>query len=357
MSQTEQFFQAVLDDPEDNTLRLIYADWLEECGDPRGELIRVQVELEQTPHADLHWRTLKNRETELLNEYLTEWLGPSARRVWKGFRDAQYQPFFAGRGGCRLHRGFRETARMRAKTFLEHADEIFETLPLRELHLFLNSDTPNAFEELAACRQLGKIRDLTLDQPRYFRQLDARPFKAFFNSGRLRELSSLRFHYRFETRRLVNEIFMSPHFGKLRTLEFRMMLGSEDYPTSITNGIKLLAGTKKLHALNELLIVDHHLSDRVAQPLFHAPWFEQLTRLDLTGNCLSDETFQLLAESPVCGRLHTLAVVAAVVSAGFRVSPSRRLRGARQGGLFRTQGTGTPTPAHQVGQTQIAIKV
>jgi len=29
--------------PEDDTPRLIYADWLEERGDPRSEFIRVQM--------------------------------------------------------------------------------------------------------------------------------------------------------------------------------------------------------------------------------------------------------------------------------------------------------------------------
>ncbi len=309
MSQAEQYFRAVLDHPEDNQLRLIYADWLEECGDPRGELIRVQVELEQTPHADLHWRALKNRETDLLNEYLADWLGPSARRVWKGFADAQYQPFFAGRGGCRLHRGFRETARIRAKTFLEHADEIFAALPLRELHLFLHNDTDDAYEELAACEHLVKIRDLILGDPRYSHLFDAwpsRPFETFFQSARLKNLEAIRFHYRVETRRLVNQIFMSPHFGNLRTLELRMKLRPDENPSARRNGIRVLAQTKKLHSLTELLIVDHQLSDSMVQPLFKAPWFEQLKRLDLSGNSLSDQTFCRLADSSVCRQLETL---------------------------------------------------
>ena len=38
--------QAILDNPEDDAVRLIYADWLEENGqDERAEFIRVQIEL------------------------------------------------------------------------------------------------------------------------------------------------------------------------------------------------------------------------------------------------------------------------------------------------------------------------
>ncbi len=42
--------------PEDNHQRLIYADWLEERGDPRGELIRLLHTLTQSievPDRDL----------------------------------------------------------------------------------------------------------------------------------------------------------------------------------------------------------------------------------------------------------------------------------------------------------------
>ena len=40
------FLRAIIEHPEDDTPRLIYADWLEENGDPdRAEFIRVQCEL------------------------------------------------------------------------------------------------------------------------------------------------------------------------------------------------------------------------------------------------------------------------------------------------------------------------
>lgn len=46
MSEGDKLLQAILDNPEDDALRLVYADWLEERGDPRGEFIRVQVLLQ-----------------------------------------------------------------------------------------------------------------------------------------------------------------------------------------------------------------------------------------------------------------------------------------------------------------------
>jgi uncharacterized protein (TIGR02996 family) len=42
----EAFLQAMGDNPEDDTTRLVYADWLEENGQAeRAELIRVQCAL------------------------------------------------------------------------------------------------------------------------------------------------------------------------------------------------------------------------------------------------------------------------------------------------------------------------
>jgi uncharacterized protein (TIGR02996 family) len=43
--QQATFLAAIRDDPEEDGLRLVFADWLEEQGDTRGEFIRVQCAL------------------------------------------------------------------------------------------------------------------------------------------------------------------------------------------------------------------------------------------------------------------------------------------------------------------------
>src|SRR5438270_6972316 len=46
MADRASFLAAVQADPEDDAPRLVYADWLQDNGDPdRAEFIRVQVEL------------------------------------------------------------------------------------------------------------------------------------------------------------------------------------------------------------------------------------------------------------------------------------------------------------------------
>jgi uncharacterized protein (TIGR02996 family) len=48
MTDDSTFLRALLTSPNDNDLRLIYADWLEERGDPRAPFLRLEVALHET---------------------------------------------------------------------------------------------------------------------------------------------------------------------------------------------------------------------------------------------------------------------------------------------------------------------
>ncbi len=52
MTQDESFIQDIVAYPEDNSLRLIYADWLNEQGDPRGGFLRLEAEVALMPETD-----------------------------------------------------------------------------------------------------------------------------------------------------------------------------------------------------------------------------------------------------------------------------------------------------------------
>lgn len=48
----EPFLSAICAEPEDDTVRLVYADWLDENGDPeRAEFVRLQVAMPERPRA------------------------------------------------------------------------------------------------------------------------------------------------------------------------------------------------------------------------------------------------------------------------------------------------------------------
>lgn len=45
MSIDQELLQVILEDPENDTPRLIYADWLDDQGDPRGEFYPLPVRI------------------------------------------------------------------------------------------------------------------------------------------------------------------------------------------------------------------------------------------------------------------------------------------------------------------------
>jgi len=61
----QPFLDAIRARPDDETHRLIYADWLEERGDPLAELIRIEVEMRRISIFDPHYWELKERRNEL----------------------------------------------------------------------------------------------------------------------------------------------------------------------------------------------------------------------------------------------------------------------------------------------------
>jgi uncharacterized protein (TIGR02996 family) len=54
MHTDADFLTAIRANPEDDALRLVYADWLEERGDPRGELLRLEMTVDRPAHPELH---------------------------------------------------------------------------------------------------------------------------------------------------------------------------------------------------------------------------------------------------------------------------------------------------------------
>jgi uncharacterized protein (TIGR02996 family) len=86
----QAFLDAIVADIDDDSPRLIYADWLDEQGDSdRAEFIRVQVERARLPTWDAAQVRLRLREQELLEQHGERWLAelPAIRGVkWEGFR-------------------------------------------------------------------------------------------------------------------------------------------------------------------------------------------------------------------------------------------------------------------------------
>ena len=109
----DPFVAAICAEPEDNLPRLIYADWLDDRGDPRGEFIRLQV----AEHLGEPGHTLRIAELEKLHG--RKWAGP--------FADWAYM--------IGLRRGFPEHLVIQAEVFADLANEVFNIAPIRGVSL------------------------------------------------------------------------------------------------------------------------------------------------------------------------------------------------------------------------------
>lgn len=151
MNDRLAFLRAICKHPDDDTPRLVFADWLTEHDDPLGEFIRVQVELEPIRYRIDNPRALElhQREAELLRAHRDTWLG-KAKKI--GDNWPEYGPQF--------RRGLPNHANLSLDTFRKHGKALFSACPtLREVSVF-GIATRGA--ELAACPHLAKLATLEI---------------------------------------------------------------------------------------------------------------------------------------------------------------------------------------------------
>jgi type IV pilus assembly protein PilB len=90
MSPHDTFLRAVIENPDDDAPRLVYADWLDEQGDPRGEFIHAQCEMGRQSCCGVPYFKLRRKALRLLRRHGREWVRPFqglVRRSWfrRGF--------------------------------------------------------------------------------------------------------------------------------------------------------------------------------------------------------------------------------------------------------------------------------
>ena len=153
MTDADQpFIAAILANPDDDVPRLVYADYLDERGDPRGEFIRVQCELAAWPveRCDSIYpgcsvsngrvvghdhkcpmAARQSRERELLETYMPP---QSAAFAWSqpihetGIALGRWWPDV-----FTFRRGFVESIRCSLSNWLAHGPAILAACPIREV--------------------------------------------------------------------------------------------------------------------------------------------------------------------------------------------------------------------------------
>jgi uncharacterized protein (TIGR02996 family) len=272
MTEDEALLRAVLATPDDDAPRLVYADWLDEHGDPaRAAFIRTQVELARRPADPDRVLQLRKAEVALLRANRAAWT------AWvPGWAEART-----------FRRGFVEGIRADAADWIANADEVRLRTPLSAVQL-------DGREELAVPvlrgRSLDGLRALTLSVP--------------VPAGAWEHLAG------------------SASLGQLRELNLNSKGPADELVSALVN-------STSLPALRTLRLTWCTLGDEHSARLVGHPWVGRLRTLDLRNNFITDEGGRALIDSPHLDRAQVLNLRGNPVADGRLADALRRRFGGR----------------------------
>lgn len=274
---------------DDDTPRLVYADYLDENGRAeRAEFIRVQVERHRRPAWDAAQIRLRLREQKLLDEHGEKWLRelpaiPGAK--WEGFRRgiiaevsfASYEAMRQNAAACRAIAPI-EAVRVRWPRRREPLENPPPIAELREITLTGRPDGENEVARLADSPQLASLRVLT-------------PGGLWFEA--------------------FSRLMASPHFANLRALRLPgNNLGNA--------GIAALVRAASVTVLEELDLSGRGVTERYQdEPVVRSPGMEALAgwaglagvrSLTLNGNDFGHVGLRALLRSPHAAGLKHLSM-------------------------------------------------
>ena len=249
----QPFLDAIFDRYDDDRPRLIYADFLDDTGEPeRAELIRVQLALTRLSENDPHRPLLCDRQAELLNRNRAAWTSQLAGLVL----------------GIDFRRGIPDSASVDAATFLDRGEELFRRLRVRRLRLL---DAAPVIAKLFLSPLLANLRELDLCNA------------DLGNAG-------------------LTLLARSPFLKTLESLD----LGFNGVTDA---GIEPLARAGNLAELNSLALNDNNgISDDGLRAIAESPFFAGLTSLDVSGNDIGETGIAAVAASPAMRQLRGFRV-------------------------------------------------
>jgi uncharacterized protein (TIGR02996 family) len=275
----EGFFHALQQEPEDDALRLVYADFLDDRGDEasaaHAELIRVQVELASLSPLIQGAAEHVTNQTERQNELLARW-----QRVWLGRWAEALQ-------GWTFRRGLVEAVQADASVFLDNADSLFAEWPtLTAAKLTRAGDL---LPELASSPWLAHLRGLDLSNNG-------------IDSVALEHLTASRYICLLEALDLSDNPIGPRGAGLLATIRSADDLSELHLARCGLwhEGMMAFLGnqTNKPARWRRLDLSGNGLSRNALVRLADSAIMRNLESLDLSGNPLGDNGASVLADSP-----------------------------------------------------------
>lgn len=272
----EAFLQAILAAPDDDTPRLVYADWLEERGDPRGEFIRVQIALADTHAPGPETMGLLVRNQTLLSEHSQDWTGSIRPLVSE----------------LTFERGFVATVTIALDAFLEHADALFAQAPIQRVKI---TDVGTRIARVAASPYLERLAGLDLSG----NGLGDTGARILASDAHLARLDALNLGMNFMDIEGVRALATASRLSRLR----RLVL---DHNHVHDMGAYALASASTLGSLQELGLSHAEIGDAGARYLAEAGQLGELRALDLSYNALGDAAVRALARPKNLPKLNDL---------------------------------------------------
>lgn len=331
MDQRQAFLDAIIADPDDDTVRLVYADWLDENGDEadrdRARLIRLQIELERLDEDDDR-RTVIRRECDgLIGRRGQEWtdgfstsrLGISTKTDFKrGFLRAWYFDLetlsdpavdaLLAREPITYFRMFSHDADGDTVTEWKHLPRIRTLRPLsgwdRGMKALLRSPRLTGLRVLEGLAALNE-EDVALvaSEPRFaslwsldisHNGLDDRAVAMVSQSRTLLNLTCLDLGDNQTTAAVLESLVAGPLSGQLRFLGLSRD-GTSRVPPLGSRAAELLATFPCLQGID---LAGQHIGDEGAEILAASPLLKGLKRLELGWNGLGPRGVTALLSSP-----------------------------------------------------------
>ncbi len=282
----EAFLRAIHADPDDDMWRLVFADWLEENGEPdRAEFIRLQVRRAQieTPIRSLWdsgWELKPSeREAHLLAAYRLEWVGE--------VHDARDFEFH--RGLLAVHAYNEGARRLLHDRLPRKLEQLFREGWVERLHLAVDGEDMPA---LAAWPYLACVSQLFLQG----HSCGADGAAHLAASPNMARLTSLDMTCTFIGDEGAAHLAASPHLGQLERLRL-----SENSIGSA--GAEALVRSTHLSRLTRLSLNDNYLGNEGCAAVAASMQLTSLRHLDLSENLIEEAGTLALSSSPALNRL------------------------------------------------------
>ncbi len=309
--QEEEFFQQIRIRPDEEAIRLIFADWLEEIGDERAEFIRVQCECARSEPST------ENRELFGYEQELT--------KLW---RDCCLEDLASlGVVDVRFVRGFIERASLKGAAFLTRTKKLAEWTPIlrgvvwRKIPRISAEPIRRFFESpvFSTVTSLNLMRN----------NLGAAGVEALANSAGLANIQTLFLRENPIGGAGMQSLMKSPHLCGLTRWDLTETQLSPVDARSIAQanslfqieelelnqnhigdaGLRAIANTARLGTLRKLMLGHNQIAYEGIRALADSPHLTDLQVLDLSLNEIGDAGLELMASASNYARLTELKLM------------------------------------------------